>query len=138
MHFRIIRLNFPRPSPTINLTLSPTLGLMSSRHIKIVRMNIFAFLKEMWRAEVMEVPKSCSVDAIDECKFTCNKAEDPDTFVRKIKTSLSQWEVSSSQCDPVRAELVRVYQLTNRVSTRPARTAFSTYQLPTRQPTDRG
>ena len=85
---------------TLTLTLTLTLGLMSARHMKIIRMNIFAFLKNMWRYEVMETPKSCSIDAIDECTFKCNK-KDADTFVRKIKTALSGWEVSSSQFDSI-------------------------------------
>ena len=72
-------------------------GLMSSRHITLVRMNIFGFLKNAWRDEVVETPKSCSVDAVDECVFKCNK--ESSKFLSTIKTSLKDWEIEVENYD---------------------------------------
>ena len=85
------------------------LGLVDSHHVTLLKMNLFGYLKNMWRMELLETPHYCSLDAVAECTFKCNKnatVSTDETFLSMVKTSLSMWTFETD--DMTDAEIMKI------------------------------
>jgi hypothetical protein len=52
---------------------------------------MFVFLKNLWRSEKIEVPKSCSADNEESCVIKCNsEKENKDEFLRKFEYEVKE------------------------------------------------
>lgn len=63
--------------PECDENMDKVAGLIGERSAAFGRNVLFALLKNMWRYELVEVPKYCSIDAASDCKLHCTKIARP-------------------------------------------------------------